>query len=160
MDIFSVIKIVVGLLWGVLFIFIALKTFKAQPFFKGMILVLIELAITAVLIITSGWAVNSAFKKASLNSWSTRFVNGNLTMKGCIRNNGKFKLKNVYLDIKVVNNALGKGKNTSRGRPNTIAWTELVATNIAPKNQKCFTRRHKYPNYFKLSLLTKKLSWD
>ena len=153
MNLLGALKALLAVVWVFAFLFAAYKTMKMGNFFKALLYIIIELVVAAGLIFVSWWAIDSSFKKARL----TRFGNTpmpnseKLALHGCVKNVGKYKINNVILHIKVINNATKGPTSGSTGRDNTLKVSLNIIKNLAPSTQKCFKKRIKYPPYFKLA---------
>ncbi len=163
MDLVEILKIVMAVFIAFIFLVIIVKSWNPEQPFKAFMILIVEVAVGVVVILLSSWAVDNSFKKAVLTQFSNRFIHSQekLSIKGCVRNVGKYPINNVYLHIKVINNASGGSvQNNSSGRSNTLERSDKVVTHLSRGAQKCFVVSFKYPPYFKLANIQKQISWD
>lgn len=154
MGLIAALKILVVIVVILVFILVAYKTLKALSGAKAFGYILGELVVFAGIAFGAQWAVGQSFIKVELRNFHNTPMPSSekLSVKGCVKNVGKFKAKEVTLYIKVVNNASGgslSGKGD--GRPQKKEYSIVVAKNLSKGTQKCFNKRFKYPPYFRLA---------
>ena len=149
MKVFSTIAIVA------LFIFLIYKTSQTvKPTAKAFLYMILEIVLAVGMVFGSYFLINQGFIKVKLTKLKNRPIPSSekLSVSGCVRNYGTYKASTVTLHIKVINNASGGSfSDSGDGRDSTLELDTVVARNLAPKTQKCFNKRFKYPPYFRLA---------
>lgn len=154
MDLLTGLKVLIVIIMVLLFLLVAYKTLKALSSGKAFLYILIEAVVFTLLTFAVQWGVTQSFIKVELRKFHNTPLptSEKLALKGCVKNVGRYKASTVTLHIKVVNNASGGSFGDSdAGRVNSLEKDIVVAKNLAKGTIKCFTKRIKYPPYFKLA---------
>jgi len=157
-----IMKVFTGIGFGLLFLFFIYKTIKSVGGIKGILYAFLEIILAVGLIYGSMLMINKSFIKVRLTKFNNTPMPSSekLAIRGCVKNDGTYKANVVTLHIKVINHASGGSLKQDRtdGRDNTLEIDVIVAKNLAPKTQKCFTKRFRYPPYFRLANIRSHIS--
>jgi uncharacterized membrane protein len=168
--------------WMTIFFFFALfvtlvivsSREKKQKIFLS--LVFASFLVTATAGVFSVFVLEKYTKKVSLEKISHKRIvrNDTIRFSGRIKNTGKYPVKKVILEIKIVNNAMqstklkgatlykpsGFGEISSKGgdrKVTQILEKRVVATNLNPGISRSFSVTFDYPPYFQKPYLNHKV---
>jgi len=149
----------------VLLVYLAKREISDAKVFWSMVF-----SISAVILMTfvfSIFVLDKYTKKAVIfNLTNSRLLNTEeMIIQGNVQNTGKFKIGQCKINIRIVNNALGKGTSLTgevvfapkswldfdrktEQKTNVIEIDQVVAKDLQPNEYKSFVIRFRYPPHF------------